>query len=155
MIKTIKNLMLSINDESPETKLIQVFYDIKNTNEKFILQVNEKTHYFFEKLDIDNKIEDLWMKHYSDQLKVKNINAHLDFIKEVEKMENTFRNNNMEEDATSSNLIKLYLLCKIPNYNKLISKQLSAEIFEHFRRTGEINFTPPPKHRHLFLDNLN
>lgn len=155
MIRTIKNLIRSINDGSPETKLIQVFYDVKNTNEKFILQVNQKIHYFFEKFDIDKKIEDLWMKHYSDQLKVKNTNAHFNFIKEVEKMANTFKNNNMEEDATSSNLIRLYLLCKIPNCNNLIAKQRSVEIFEHFKRSGEINITPPPKHRHLFLGNLN
>ncbi len=149
-----KNLFKS-SQISATQELINILNRIKTEEISYNESIIQKVKELLDSFEVNKVLEQLWMKHYLDELNSKDKSAHSSYIKKIEKMSDDFNKKNIETSSIAARLIALYLSCKIPNSSTLIEDNRGADIFENYLAYGGINLNPPPKHRHFFLDNLN
>jgi hypothetical protein len=150
----MKNLFKS-PQRNPTQEIISILNRIKTEEISYNESIIQKVKELFDSFEVNKVLEQLWMKHYLDELNSKDKSAHSSFIKNIEKMSDDFNKKNIETSSIAARLIALYLSCKIPNSSTLIEDKRGADIFENYLAYGRLNLNPPSKHRHLFLDNLN
>ena len=135
--------------------IITTFKTLSEKDNSFKASVHQKKGEILNEFEVGKVLEDLWIKHYLQELNSNDQAAHVSYIKSFEKISNDFNRKGMEVEFISAKLIALYLSCKLPNSTSINEDMRGANIFNHYVSYGEINFNPPSKNRHIFLKKIN